>query len=222
MTLSFSHAHSVRSRLVVLSDRRPAPGAPRTGLESAIERALREHDGVWMVRRAETGAALGPGDPDERWSVLDSVSAPSMDDWAGYVRANASYAERIIEVIHPGGTVWVHGQRWLLIASALRGHGHRGPIGLSLDVPFPPPARLETLPWYGDVMGALCQLDLLGLRSPQCADHFDACHARAGRIRPRLEVVSDGVVSTEWVTSFLALLDTVARREARRELEEPA
>lgn len=221
MTLSFSHAHSIRSRLVVLSDRRPAPGSPRTGLESAIERALREHDGVWMVRRAETGSDLGPGDLGER-SLLDEVSAPSMDDWAGYVRANASYAERIIEVIHPGGKVWVHGHRWLLVASALRGHGHRGPIGLSLDVPFPPPARLEGLPWYGDVMGALGQLDLLGLRSPQCADHFDACHARAGRIRPRIEVVPDGAGSTEWVTSFLALLDTVARRESRRELEEQA
>jgi hypothetical protein len=222
LSLSFSPAHSVRSPLVVLSDRRPARGAPRTGLESAIERALREHDGVWMVRRAETGAELGPGDPDDRWSVLDGARPPSMDDWAGYVRANASYAERIIEVIDPGGTVWIHGQRWLLVASALRGYGHRGPIGLSLDVLFPPPVRLEPLPWYADVMGALCQLDLLGLRSPQCADHFDACHARAGRIRPRIEVVPDGAASTEWTTSFLALLDTVARRELRRELEEPA
>ncbi len=222
MTLSFSHAHSVRAHLVVLSDRRPAPGAPRNGLESAIEQALRERDGVWLVRRAESRAEPVAGDPGERGSVLDGIAAQSRDDWAGYVRTNASYAERIIEVISPGGAVWIHGHRWLLVASALRGHGHRGPLGLLLDAPFPAPARLEALPWYADVMGALSQLDLIGFQSRECADNFEACRARAGRDRPRIEVYPDGAGSPAWVTSFLALLDAAAHRDSWRALDESA
>ena len=80
--------------------------------------------------------------------------------------AAMAYAERISESVSAQGMVWINGHRWLLVPSALREHGHRGPIGLLLDVPFPTRARLEALPWYGDLMTALCQLDLIGFRTP--------------------------------------------------------
>jgi hypothetical protein len=237
MTPSASHASWLRARLAVLSDRKPAPGAPRTGLESAIEQALREQDGVWLVRHAESeppshsgasGDSGASGAAGGRWSVLDGIPAPPRDEWAGYVHANASYAERIIELISSDGVVWIHGHRWLLVAAALRGHGHRGPIGLLLDVPFPAHARLEALPWYADVMAALCQLDLIGFRSPECAKNFEACRARAGRRQPRIEIFSDNLESTartapaESVTGFLQLLGSAARRGPPRELDDPA
>lgn len=222
---SSAPAHGLRARLVVLSDRRPAPDRPRTGVEAAIEAALREHDGVWLVRPAEAaGAAAGR----PRWSVLDGDPASprsSADEWTGYVRANASYAERIVELISPDGTVWIYGHRWLLVGAALRGHGHRGPIGLLLDAPFPARARIEALPWYADVMGALGQLDLVGFRAPACADNFEACRGRAGQDRPRIGVFPDGAgaaprgapvtcgVPVTWVSSFLQLLGSAARRD---------
>lgn len=231
MTPSSSHADWFRSRLVVLSDQRPAPGAARTGLEAAIEWALREHDGVWLGRHvsAATGASeldAGAGEL-ERWSVLEGASArPSAetDGWAWYVHANAAYAERIIESVSPDGAVWLNGHRWLLVASALREHGHRGPIGLLFDAPFPSRARLEALPWYADVMRALCQLDLLGFRTQACADRFEACRGHAGQHRPRIGVFPDGpsVVAhadpSEWVTSFLEVLVRAAGRAPQNEL----
>jgi trehalose-6-phosphate synthase len=144
-----------------------------------------------------------------------------MDRWAGYVRANAAYAERIIESVSSDGTVWINGHRWLLVASALRGYGHRGPIGLLLDVPFPPRARLEALPWYAEVIAALCQLDLLGFQTQECADNFEACRARVGGNRPWIEVAPScagsarGAEPTEWVASFLQRLTSAARRDVR-------
>jgi hypothetical protein len=226
---SSSHADWFRSQLVVLSDRRPALGAPRTGLESAIEWALRRHDGVWLVRHSEAQSCAGGADAGsgerEGWSVLDGVPAEPrtwMDDWACYVRANAAYAERIIESVRPDGAVWINGHRWLLVAPALREHGHRGPIGLLFDVPFPAHSRLEVLPWYADLMSALCELDLLGFRARACADNFEACRVRAGQHRPRIEIFPKVVESTdrtdpaEWVTSFLQLLGSAARRDPRR------
>jgi hypothetical protein len=176
-----------RAPMVVLSDRRPAPGEPRTGLELALEGELRQYDGVWLAHHA---------DPPDAWSVLDPASPPSADRWTEYVHANAEYAERIIESLRPGGTVWIHGQRWLLVAPELRRHGHRGPIGLLLDVPFPAPARLEALPWHAEVVTAMCELNLAGFRTPECAGHFEACCARAGRRRPPIEVFpeADGPV----------------------------
>ncbi len=182
MTPRFSHADWFRARLIVLSDRRPAPGAARTEMEAAIEAALHEHDGVWLGRHtpeadgvevgasAEVAAEIDAGaDADagagdlEGWSVLDEAAVRpggAMEAWARYARANTAYAERIVESVSSDGVVWINGSRWLLVAPALRQLGHRGPIGLVLDVPFPAPVRLEALPWHIDVMAALCQLDL--------------------------------------------------------------
>jgi len=161
--------------------------------------------------------------------VLEGASVgwgASIDGWATLVRANAAYAERIVESVSPDGSVWINGHRWLLVAPALREHGHRGPIGLLFDVPFPSRARLEALPWYDDVMSALCQLDLLGLRTPACIDHFEACRVRAGQRRPWSGVFPDGIARRssaappEWVASFLQLLGRSARRAPQRELLE--
>jgi hypothetical protein len=204
---------SYRARLVVLSDRRPPPGAPRTGAESAIEHALREHDGIWLVRHAggEPGA-------EERWAVLGGAPGlprTAQDEWAAYTGANASYAERIIELISPDGAVWINGDRWLLVAPVLRRYGHRGPIGLLLDVPFPSPPRLEALPWYAEVMAALCELDVVGFRAAECAANFEACRVRVGRRRPRIGIFPADL-EPDRVAGFLELLCSAARRDPRR------
>lgn len=230
MTPSFSYETWFRAPLVVLSDRRPARGTPRTGLESAIEWAVREHDGLWLARHAAVAAPPEPAEAGarERWSVLGDAHAhappraAAADEWAGYVRANAAYAERIAESVSTQGMVWINGHRWLLVPSALREHGHRGPIGLLLDVPFPARARLEALPWHGDVMAALCQLDLIGFRTPECIDHFEACRTRIGGHRPWLAVVPSGAEPAgrtdppAWVTTFLHQLGAAARPAPER------
>ena len=233
MMPSYSHETWFRSPLVVLSDRRPAPGTPRSGLESAIEWAVREHDGLWLVRHGAAGAppeaAEASARARERWSVFGDapgdapVSTRSVaDGFTGYVRANAAYAERIIESVRPQGMVWINGHRWLLVPAALREHGHRGPIGLVLDVPVPARAQLEALPWAGEVLAALSQLDMLGLRTPTCVDHLEACFARTGGRRPWLGVVPGGAEPAgragppEWVASFLHRLGTVVRPVAEQ------
>lgn len=231
VTQSFLHAYQPRAQLVVLSDRRPAPGTARTEMESAIEWAIREHDGIWLVRYANVSDCSEAPDGDSfdrgRWCVFDGFPArqrSSMQNWSDYVLSNASYAEKIIEMVSSDGMVWIYGHCWLLVASALRQHGYRGPIGLSLDIPFPPITRLQALPWYANLMAALCQVDLVGFLTQDCAVHFEACRSRAGQHRPWIGVFPNGIESAahkgpaERAAGFLTLLGSAARREPREGL----
>lgn len=228
--MSFSPARSLRAQLIVLSDRRPPPGASRSGLEAAIDWAMHEHDGVWLARRPETApntvvdgeSGAGAGGLEVAWSVFGGAPTEVgawRDEWAAYARTNTTYAERIIELVSSDGTVWINGHRWLLVAAALREYGHRGPIGLLLDVPFPAPRQLEALPWRAEVMAAIERLDLLGLGSPACADHFELGRTRRTRSGPQIEVFPDGPEAAArtdpsgWVKSFLHLLASAAVRD---------
>jgi hypothetical protein len=220
MMRSFPHA-PVPARLVVLSDRRPPPGAQRTGVELTIAQALREHDGLWLAHHVEPDSWSGEGDAgfhNDDWSVFAVVPAQprsTSGEWTDYVRRNAAYAEQIIETVSPSGAVWINGHRWLLVATALRRYGHRGPIGLLLDVPFPSHRHLEALPWYAELIPALYQLDLVGFRTLECAGNFEAC-AVESRCRPWLGVFSNGVETTACnnltkATGFLPILLSAAR-----------
>jgi hypothetical protein len=214
--LALPCAGGSRASLVVLSDRKPTSGAARSGVESAIERALREHDGIWLARPASEGAgawhARGGSRDHELRPLFGDPAAYSKDDWAHYVRANTAYAERIVELAAADGAVWIHGDRWLLVAQVLRRCGHRGPIGLLFDAPFPARPWFEALPWHGELKAALCQLDLIGFQGPQWAHNFEASTADAVR-RPRIGVFPNLMESDEWVRSFLEQLATAPRRD---------
>ena len=210
------------------------------GLVSALEPALIEHGGVWLGwsgHEREPGLELSiepdvqpvrasfhypPGWRDRFYAGLCNGSLWPLlhgfptrlryrdEDWRTYEAANRAYAAAATRIVAPDGAVWLHDYHLLLGGRELRALGHRGPAGLFLHVPFPPLDVFETLPWAGDIIGAMLDCDVLGFHTRRWADNFISC-ARAiagaipvegglrrnGRVT-RVEVIPVGIDPTQF------------------------
>lgn len=198
-----------KAGLVVVSNRTPPAAAGRQrqvgGLVSALEPALRSHDGIWL------GWSGGEAEGD-RELTIDDESLPvrasfefatgwrehfyggfcnralwplfhsfpsrvrySDADWLAYVAANREFARHAHALIAPTGTVWMHDYHLLLAAQALRALDFTGPIGMFLHIPFPARDLFDTLPWADEVLAAMMKFDLVGFHTEQWADNFRGC-----------------------------------------------
>jgi len=176
-----------------------------SGLVSALEPALRTYDGIWLgwSGREEEGPPALQIETDLQparasfdlqaswrkhyydgfcnralWPLLHSFPSRVQytdADWQAYVEVNDTFARFAAELVETDGTVWIHDYHLLLMARAMRRHGYRGPAGLFLHVPFPPPDVFDTLPWCDEVLAAMCELDLLGFHTEQWAGNFKSC-----------------------------------------------
>ncbi len=93
-------------------------------------------------------------------------------DWDCYREANAGFAAAAARLVGSTDTVWLHDYHLLLASQRLREHGHEGPIGLFLHVPFPSPDIFFILPWAEEVLTAMLTLDLVGFHTPGFVDNF--------------------------------------------------
>jgi trehalose 6-phosphate synthase len=110
-------------------------------------------------------------------------------EWDCYRRANQAFAEAALEVCGPQTPVWIHDYHLLLLARALRGLGHRGPLGLFLHIPFPGPDLFGLLPWAEQVLDAMLDFDLLGFHT---ASHVENFRHTVGALSPA-RVADDAV-----------------------------
>jgi alpha,alpha-trehalose-phosphate synthase [UDP-forming] len=198
-----------RTRLLVVSNRTPPPlggkQRPVGGLVSALEPALREHDGVWLGWSGEESDGERPLIVDDShrpvrasfdltpvwreqfygglcnralWPLFHGFPGRvcyADSDWRAYVEANAEFARHASELAAPDAMVWVHDYQLLLTGQGLRGRGFRGPIGLFLHIPFPPRDLFDTLPWADELITAMCAYDLVGFHTEQWAANFRHC-----------------------------------------------
>ena len=89
----------------------------------------------------------------------------SWEEFAGYRRVNALFAQALAKLLRPDDMIWAHDYHLLGLAEALRQAGLRNRIGLFLHTPFPPPAVFMTLPAHAELIRAMCQFDLLGFQT---------------------------------------------------------
>ncbi len=199
-----------RSQLVIVSNRLPPMPTPSRerpvgGLVSALEPALRTHEGIWLGWSGHTreGTPTLAVDEDivprrasfdfspqwrERfyggfcnralWPLLHGFPSRVRyvdDDWRAYQEVNRAFATHASELVAHGGTIWVHDYHLMLVARELRALGHRGPVGLFVHVPMPHPEVFETLPWCDELFSALCDFEMVGFHTEQWADNFRAC-----------------------------------------------
>ncbi len=94
------------------------------------------------------------------------------EEWACYQQVNRAFANAVSELVSPDTPVWLHDYHLLLTAAYLRERGHRGPLGLFLHIPFPPPALFAMLPWAGQLLDGMLGFDLLGFHTPADVNHF--------------------------------------------------
>ena len=221
------------------------------GLVTALEPALRTREGIWLgwsgqTRDAQPLLAIDPEATPVRaafdlrpawrdlfysgfcnrtlWPLLhgfpDRVRYAD-DDWRAYEEVNRVYAQLAAELATRDATIWVHDYHLLLAAEALRKAGHRGPIGLFLHVPFPPPDALETLPWADALMSALRAFDVIGVHTEQWANNMLACLAAHGdrvtrpQRMPEVAVLPIGIDSNSFAVDELDLDPDVAGLRAQ-------
>jgi trehalose 6-phosphate synthase len=86
-------------------------------------------------------------------------------EWRSYVRVNEVFAAIAAKLVSPRDAVWAHDYHLLLLARALRAHGHTGPLGLFQHIPFPGPDIFFLLPWAEELLKALLEFDLVGFHT---------------------------------------------------------
>ncbi|MDU7295841.1 MAG: trehalose-phosphatase [Klebsiella pneumoniae] len=95
---------------------------------------------------------------------LDLVSF-QREAWEGYLRVNAMLADKLLPLIEPDDTLWIHDYHLLSFASELRKRGVNNRIGFFLHIPFPTPEIFNALPPHAELLEQLCDYDLLGFQT---------------------------------------------------------
>jgi trehalose 6-phosphate synthase len=113
----------------------------------------------------------------------------ALEEWECYEKVNDAFAAAALDLVGPETPIWVHDYHLLLLASALRKKGHRGPIGLFLHIPFPGADMFSLFPWAGRLLDAMLDFDLLGFHTQGYVDNFRQC---VGALSPAK--VADDVV----------------------------
>jgi trehalose 6-phosphate synthase len=117
-----------------------------------------------------------------------------FDDEAyrAYAEVNDRFARLIAPLLDRGDRVWIHDYHFLLLGEALRREGWRGPIGVFLHIPFPPPEIFRTIPHHQEIVRALCAADLVGVQTGRDAANLLRCLTEEGA-----RLGGDGVVEID-------------------------
>lgn len=115
---------------------------------------------------------------------LDLVSF-QREAWEGYLRVNAMLADKLLPLIEPDDTLWIHDYHLLPFASELRKRGVNNRIGFFLHIPFPTPEILtlcrRTLSCWSNCAITICWASRPKATEPLSRQH---CYADSP-IRPR-------------------------------------
>ena len=116
----------------------------------------------------------------------------SRETWAGYLRVNALFAEKLAPLLEPGDMVWVHDYHLIPLAHLLRARGARCRLGFFLHVPMPSSDLLAALPDHRRLFENLSAYDLVGFQTERDLERFQDYVRLFGRGR----MVEHGVLET--------------------------
>src|SRR5690606_15954173 len=91
---------------------------------------------------------------------------------AGYRRVNQMFARKLMPLLRPDDTIWVHDYHLIPLASELRALGCSHRIGFFLHIPLPPPLVMAAIPSQDWLMRGLFAYDLIGFQSKADLNHF--------------------------------------------------
>jgi trehalose 6-phosphate synthase len=96
----------------------------------------------------------------------------SRETWAGYLRVNALFADRLAQELREDDIVWVHDYHLIPLALRLRERGVGNRIGFFLHVPMPSADLLAALPAHRELFAALSSYDLVGFQTRRDLERF--------------------------------------------------
>jgi trehalose 6-phosphate synthase len=89
----------------------------------------------------------------------------STERWDAYLRANQTFAQKLLPLLKPNDLIWVHDYHLIPLGRLLRERGVRRPLGFFLHIPFPNIDMLRVLPNYADLLRDLTSYDVIGLQT---------------------------------------------------------
>ena len=116
----------------------------------------------------------------------------SREMYAGYLRVNALFADRLAPLLQEDDVVWVHDYHLIPLAQLLRERGATCRLGFFLHVPMPSSDLLAALPDHRRLFEGLSAYDLVGFQTERDLERFQDYVRLFGRGR----VVEHGVLET--------------------------
>jgi trehalose 6-phosphate synthase len=112
------------------------------------------------------------------------------DDAECYRLVNRRYAEKLMPLLRPDDTIWVHDYQMIPLGAELRARGSRHRIGYFHHIPFPPWAVFSAMPGAEDLIRDLLAYDLVGVQTSRDRDGLIDCMAQGTgmKVRPGGEV----------------------------------
>ncbi|MDQ0455301.1 alpha,alpha-trehalose-phosphate synthase (UDP-forming) [Rhizobium paknamense] len=101
-------------------------------------------------------------------------------EMTGYFRVNRFFAERLVPMLKPDDTIWVHDYHLIPLASELRQMGVKNRIGFFLHIPLPPADVLFAMPVHEEIIRALAHYDLVGFQTDHDLANFVGALEREG------------------------------------------
>ena len=92
--------------------------------------------------------------------------------WESYVDVNQKFANRVLENIETGDTVWIHDYQLLLCPQMIRDVRPDVHIGFFLHIPFPSFEIFRIFPWREKLLKGMLGADLIGFHTLIMKDIF--------------------------------------------------
>jgi trehalose 6-phosphate synthase len=82
-----------------------------------------------------------------------------------YETVNRTFATKLLPLLEPRDTIWVHDYHLIPLGRLLRESGVKRPIGFFLHIPFPNIEMLRVLPSYAELLHDLTAYDVVGFQT---------------------------------------------------------
>ncbi len=99
-------------------------------------------------------------------------------DWHAYSEMNELYAEKILDIIEEGDSLWIHDYHLLLLPGIIRKKMPALSIGIFIHIPFPSYEIFRLLPMRVEILEGMLGADLIGFHTYDYVRHFLSCVRR--------------------------------------------
>ena len=92
--------------------------------------------------------------------------------WDSYVSVNQKFADKALETIEEGDTIWIHDYQLLLVPEMIKSKKPGVTVGFFLHIPFPSFEVFRILPWRKELIQGMLGADLIGFHTFDYQRHF--------------------------------------------------
>jgi len=105
---------------------------------------------------------------------FSSLASYQSSYFEAYVHVNKLFAEKLLSIMEPDDTIWIHDYQLLLLPEMLRAKQFKACIGLFLHIPFPSYETFRLLPakWKKKLLQGMMGADLIGFHTHDYVQHF--------------------------------------------------